>query len=136
MFQTTAGRIGVAICYDRHFPEYMRALGLGGAEVVVVPQAGLEDEWPAGFFEGELCTAAFQNGYFVALCNRVGREDQLTFAGESFVCGPDGGVRARAPRGVETTLLTDVDLAETARSHARKVLLKDRRPDLYRNWLS
>jgi N-carbamoylputrescine amidase len=135
VFQTAAGRIGVAICYDRHFPEYMRALGVGGAELVVVPQAGVEDEWPAGFFEGELCTAAFQNGYFVALCNRVGREDQLTFAGESFVCGPDGSVRARAPRGVETTLLCDIDLAEVPRSHAKRVLFKDRRPELYRRWL-
>ena len=135
VFQTAAGRIGVAICYDRHFPEYMRALGLAGAELVVVPQAGVEDEWPAGVFEGELCTAAFQNGYFVALCNRVGREDQLTFAGESFVCAPDGSVRARAPRGVETTLLCDIDLAEVARSHARRVLMKDRRPELYKQWL-
>ena len=136
VFDTKAGRIGVAICYDRHFPEYMRALGLGGADLVVVPQAGLADEWPPGFFEGELCTAAFQNGYFVALANRVGVEDRLTFAGESFVCGPDGGVRARAPRGVETTLLADIDLSEAARSHARRVLLKDRRPDLYGRWLT
>ncbi len=135
VFQTAVGKIGVAICYDRHFPEYMRALGLGGAELVVVPQAGVEDEWPAGFFEGELCTAAFQNGYFVALCNRVGREDQLTFAGESFVCGPDGSVRGRAPRGAETTLLCDIDLAEVPRSHAKRVLMKDRRPELYRNWI-
>ena len=135
VFPTAAGRIGVAICYDRHFPEYMRALGLAGADLVVVPQAGVEDEWPAGFFEGELCTAAFQNGYFVALCNRVGREDQLTFAGESFVCGPDGSVRARAPRGIETTLLCDIDLAEVPRSHARRVLMKDRRPELYGRWL-
>jgi beta-ureidopropionase len=136
VFDTRVGRVGVAICYDRHFPEYMRALGLGGADLVVVPQAGIVDEWPAGFFEGELCTAAFQNGYFVALCNRVGREERLTFAGESFVCGPEGGVRARAPRGADATLVVDVDLAETGRSHARRVLLKDRRPDEYRRWIS
>lgn len=136
VFETAVGRIGVAICYDRHFPEYMRALALGGAELVMVPQAGLVDEWPPGFFEGELCTAAFQNGYFVALCNRVGVEDRLTFAGESFVCGPDGAVRARAPRGVETILHADIDLADVARSHARRVLMKDRRPDLYGRWLT
>ena len=68
------GRVGVAICYDRHFPEYMRALALGGADLVRRAAGGLVDEWPAGFFEGEMCTAAFQNGYFVALCNRVGAE--------------------------------------------------------------
>jgi len=134
VFATRIGRLGVAICYDRHFPEYMRALALGGADLVVVPQAGVVGEWPPGLFEGELCTAAFQNGYFIALCNRVGAEDRLTFAGESFVCGPDGSVRARAPRGADTILLADVDLEEASRSHARRILMKDRRPDLYARW--
>jgi N-carbamoylputrescine amidase len=135
VFATRAGKIGVAICYDRHFPEYMRALALGGAELVVVPQAGLVDEWPDGFFEGEVATAAFQNGYFVGLCNRVGVEDQLTFAGESFVCGPDGGVLARAPKGEDAVLVADVDLAEVGQSHGRRILMKDRRPDLYQEWI-
>lgn len=135
VFETRVGRIGVAICYDRHFPEYMRALTLNGADLVVVPQAGVVDEWPAGFFEGEMCTAAFQNGYFVALCNRVGSEARLTFAGESFVCGPEGAVRARAAKGEEATLLVDIELSDAERSHARRVLLKDRRPDLYKAWL-
>jgi N-carbamoylputrescine amidase len=136
VFQTRAGRVGVAICYDRHFPEYMRALGVAGAELVLVPQAGLVDEWAPGFFEAELCVPAFQNGYFVALCNRVGVEDQVTFAGESFVCGPDGAVRARAPRGQDHTLMASIDLAEVARSHARRVLMPDRRPSLYASWLA
>jgi len=136
VFDTNVGRLGVAICYDRHFPEYMRALALGGADLVVVPQAGIVDEWPAGFFEGEMCTAAFQNGYFIALCNRVGADGRLTFAGESFVCGPEGAVRARAPRGEDAILLADIDVTDTARSHARRVLLKDRRPELYAGWLT
>jgi N-carbamoylputrescine amidase len=136
VFDTRAGRIGVAICYDRHFPEYMRALGVGGADLVVVPQAGVIDEWPDGFFEAEMQTAAFQNGYFVALCNRVGQEARLTFAGESFVCAPDGAVRARAPKSRDALLVTAIDLEEAARSHARRVLMKDRRPDLYADWLN
>ena len=70
-----AGRIGVAICYDRHYPEYMRALGVAGADLVVVPQAGAVDEWPDGLYEAELRVAAFQNGYFVALCNRASVSD-------------------------------------------------------------
>ncbi len=135
VYDTRVGRIGIAICYDRHFPEYMRALALGGASLVVVPQAGVVDEWPDGLFEGEMCTAAFQNGYFVALCNRVGQESHLTFAGESFVCGPEGAVRARAPKGEDAILFTDVDLADADRSHGRRTLLKDRRPELYREWL-
>ena len=134
VYDTRVGPVGVAICYDRHFPEYMRALALGGADLVVVPQAGIVDEWPAGFFEGEMCTAAFQNGYFVALCNRVGQEERLTFAGESFVCGPEGAVRAQAARGADETLSVEIDLADAANSHARRVLMHDRRPDLYGDW--
>jgi N-carbamoylputrescine amidase len=136
VFDTRVGRVGVAICYDRHFPEYMRALALNGASLVVVPQAGVMDEWPDGLFEGEMCTAAFQNGYFVALCNRVGQEATLTFAGESFVCGPEGAVRARAPKGEDAILYADVDLADVEKSHGRRTLLKDRRPELYGDWLS
>ena len=48
VYDTRAGRIGVAICYDRHYPEYMRALALGGADLVVIPQAGAVGEWPDG----------------------------------------------------------------------------------------
>lgn len=136
VFDSRVGRIGVAICYDRHFPEYMRALGLSGADLVLVPQAGVVDEWPAGFFEAEMQTAAFQNGYFVALCNRVGQEERLGFAGESFVCGPEGGVRGRAAKGQDEVLVTEIDLSDAARSHARQVLLRDRRPDLYADWLN
>jgi N-carbamoylputrescine amidase len=136
VYATTAGNIGVAICYDRHFPEYMRALALGGAELVVVPQAGILGEWPAGLYEGEMQTTAFQNGYFIALCNRVGREEKLEFSGESFVCAPDGSVSARAPAGEEQILYAEVDLAAAAGSHARRLFLKHRRPELYGPWLS
>ena len=135
VYETRAGRIGVAICYDRHYPEYMRALALGGADLVVVPQAGALDEWPEGLYEGEMRVAAFQNGYFVALCNRVGREECLTFAGESFVCAPDGAVRARAARLEEAVLYADIDLAEASRSHARRLFLQHRRPALYADWV-
>lgn len=135
VYATRAGRIGVAICYDRHYPEVMRALAIGGAELVVVPQAGVAGEWPEGLYQAELQVAAFQNGYFTALCNRVGGEEQLEFAGESFVCAPDGRVIARAPAGADHLLLVDLDLAEVARSHARRLFLRDRRPELYRDWL-
>jgi N-carbamoylputrescine amidase len=136
VFQTRVGRIGVSICYDRHYPEYMRALALAGAELVVVPQAGAVGEWPDGLYEAELRVAAFQNGYFTALCNRVGKEEFLDFAGESFVCAPDGRVVASAPEGEDHILYADLDLSEVADSHARKLFLRDRRPELYGEWLS
>lgn len=135
VFDTKAGRIGVAICYDRHFPEVMRSLALEGADVVVVPQAGSVGEWPDGLYEAEMQVAAFQNGYFTALCNRVGAEDRLTFSGESFVCAPDGRVVARAGLGTDEFLIADLDLGEVEHSHARRLFLKHRRPELYAEWL-
>jgi predicted amidohydrolase len=136
VYRTSAGAIGVAICYDRHFPEYMRAMAVGGADLVIVPQAGAVDEWPEGLYEGEMRVSAFQNGYYVALCNRVGAEDCLEFAGESFVCAPDGEVIARAARGTDEILYAEIDPSRTAASHARQLFLKHRRPELYADWLA
>ncbi|NIM51192.1 MAG: carbon-nitrogen hydrolase family protein [Gemmatimonadales bacterium] len=136
VYATRVGRVGVAICYDRHYPEYMRALGVGGAELVVIPQAGALDEWPEGMFEAEVRAAAFQNGYFAALCNRVGREERLTFAGESFVVDPTGHVLARGNRLEEDLVIVDLDLSRCASSPARTLFWNDRRPELYRDWLA
>ncbi len=135
VYHTKYGRIGVAICYDRHYPEYMRRLAVSGADLVVIPQAGALDEWPEGMYEAEVRTAAFQNGYFVALCNRVGVEDHLTFAGESFVVGPKGEVLSRAKRLEDDLTLTDLNFAELPLSPARRLFLEDRRPELYENWV-
>ncbi len=135
VYETRIGKIGVAICYDRHYPEYMRALAVAGAEVVVVPQAGAVDEWPEGLYEAEMRVAAFQNGYFTALCNRVGEEECLTFAGESFVCGPDGRTLARAGQGTDEILYCEIDPQEVQDCHARKLFLRDRRPELYADWI-
>ncbi|HSP89994.1 MAG TPA: nitrilase-related carbon-nitrogen hydrolase [Vicinamibacterales bacterium] len=130
VYATAAGRIGVAICYDRHYPEVMRSLGLQRADVVVVPQAGTAGEWPDGLYEAELRVAAFQNGYFTALANRVGREPTMTFAGESFVCDPAGRVIARGPAGAEAIVYADLDVSQVPSCHARQLFLRDRRSEL------
>ena len=135
VYDTTAGKIGVAICYDRHYPEYMRALGVAGAELVVIPQAGAIGEWPADVYEAEVQAAAFQNGYFAALCNRTGEEEKLTFAGESFVVDPSGVVRCRAEKQKDQILMQEIDLSECKESAARQLFWRDRRPELYRDWL-
>jgi len=133
VFSTRVGRVGVAICYDRHFPEYMRALALQDAEIVVVPQAGAVGEWTPGLFQAELRVASFQNGYFAALVNRVGKEEVHHFAGESFIADPDGRVIASAPGDTDFILYADCDLNCIGRSFARRHFLSDRRPDFYRS---
>lgn len=134
VYDTRIGKVGVAICYDRHYPEVMRSLGVAGAELVVIPQAGAVGEWPEGLYEAEVRTAAFQNGYFVALANRTGVEGKLQFAGESFVVDPDGKVLVRSTSPGEDLLLADVDLAACQTSTARRLFWKHRRPELYRGW--
>ena len=135
VYQTKIGRVGVCICYDRHFPEYVRALGVHGAQLVVIPQAGTVGEWPTGMYEAEVRTAALQNGYFAALCNRVGPEEKLIFSGESFVTDPEGQILARGKANEEDLVLVDIDLARCERSTARRLFWRDRRPDLYGEWL-
>jgi N-carbamoylputrescine amidase len=108
---------------------------VAGAELVVIPQAGTVGEWPEGLYEAEVRTAAFQNGYYAALCNRVGREDDLTFAGESFVVDPEGRVIARGAGSEEDLVLVDLDFAACRDSTARRLFWRDRRPELYSSWL-
>jgi len=136
VFDTACGKIGIAICYDRHFPEYMRALAIKGAELVIIPQAGSVGEWPSGLFEAELQVPCFQNGYYAALVNRVGKEDQLVFAGESFIAGPDGRVLAQAPQGEDAILIHDIDLHQVSRCHAKTYFINDRRPETYNDLTS
>jgi len=131
VYDTAVGRIGVATCYDRHYPEYLRALALQDAEIVLVPQAGTTGEWPKEIFEGELRTAAFQNGFFMALANRVGREENMLFDGSSFVVGPKGQMIAQAPSGEAIILLASVNTERCDTSPARTRFLPDRRPDVY-----
>lgn len=135
VYETAVGKIGVAICYDRHYPEYMRALALKGASLVVIPQAGATGEWPDGLFEAEMRVASFQNGFFTALCNRVGPEAKVTFAGGSFICNPTGKIIARSREGEEAVLHAQLDFNEVNTSPARTLFLRDRRPDLYPGWL-
>ncbi|MFC1726054.1 nitrilase-related carbon-nitrogen hydrolase [candidate division KSB1 bacterium] len=135
VYNTSIGKIGVAICYDRHFPEYMRGLALQGAELVVIPQANGVNEFQPGVYEAEIQAASFLNGYFVALCNRVGKEDTITFEGKSFVTAPDGRIIKQAKALEDEILYAEIDLDEVGNSNARKYYLKDRRPELYSDWL-
>jgi len=112
----------------------MRALALGGAEIVFIPQAGAIGEWPEGLYEAEMRVSAFQNGFFTALCNRVGEEECLTFSGESFVCDPEGNVIARAGLRTDEILFCDLDTEKCKLSHAKRLFFRDRRPELYLDW--
>jgi beta-ureidopropionase len=125
-------RVGVAICYDRHFPEGMRALALGGAEVIVVPTAtaAMEAQFRA-VWEVEMQAAAVANGVFVAVANRAGVDDTLSFFGCSFAVDPYGRVLARAREHDVALLLVDLDLDLVEEARRDMPFLRDRRPETY-----
>jgi N-carbamoylputrescine amidase len=130
--RTQAGRLGVAICYDRHYPEHFRALALGGAELVVVPTAtSMSEEAFKEIWELEIQAAAVANQIFIAVANRVGVDEELDFFGESFVAGPRGQVVARAARDVEELLTADLDLSDIEAVRRHVPFLRDMRYDLY-----
>lgn len=80
VFQTLFGKISIVICFDRHLPESIRSCALQGAELVIVPTANTKAE-PLEMFEWEMRVQAMQNQIFIAMCNRVGTEDAMQFAG-------------------------------------------------------
>jgi beta-ureidopropionase len=133
VFKTKYAAVGVYICYDRHFPEGARILGLNGAEIVFNPSAtvaGLSEY----LWELEQPAHAVANGYFVGAINRVGTEKPWNigeFYGKSYFCNPRGKIVAQASRDKDEVLVADLDLDMIA--EVRKVwqFFRDRRPDSY-----
>lgn len=131
VFETAVGRLGICICYDRHFPEYLRSLAVQRADLVIIPQAGTTGEWPGDMYTAEIRVASFQNGFYCAMVNRVGVEGGMEFSGESVVTDPFGKVVAQAATGTEEILYADIDLTQCDESPARRLFLRHRRPEIY-----
>ena len=133
VFQTRYARVGVYICYDRHFPEGARALGLNGAEIVYNPSAtvaGLSQY----LWKLEQPAHAAANGYFMGCINRVGTEQPWNlgrFYGSSYFVDPRGQIFAIASENQDELLVAefDLDLIEEVRSTWQ--FFRDRRPDCY-----
>ncbi|MFM8981732.1 MAG: nitrilase-related carbon-nitrogen hydrolase [Spartobacteria bacterium] len=133
VFQTAFGKVGVYICYDRHFPEGARCLGLNGAEIIFNPSAtvaGLSEY----LWKIEQPAHAVANQYFVGAINRVGKESPWNigeFYGQSYFCDPRGQMIAVASRDKEELVIADLDLSliETVRNTWQ--FYRDRRPESY-----
>jgi len=132
-FETAFARIGVYICYDRHFPEGARILGLNGAEIVFNPSAtvaGLSEY----LWELEQPAHAVANGYFVGAINRVGTEQPWNigeFYGKSYFCNPRGKIIAQASRDNDELVVADLNLDEIREVRNIWQFFRDRRPESY-----
>ncbi|WP_329321090.1 acyltransferase [Streptomyces sp. NBC_01537] len=133
VFDTAVGKVGVYICYDRHFPEGWRALGLAGAEIVYNPSAtsrGLS----AYLWQLEQPAAAVANEYFVAAINRVGVEEygDNDFYGTSYFVDPRGQfVGDVASDKEEELVVRDLDMDKIEEVRQQWAFYRDRRPDAY-----
>ena len=150
-FSAVASRfasLGTCVCWDQWFPEAARLTALAGAEVLFYPTAiGWQFEAGAAMDAAQhdawhtmQRAHAIANGVFVAVVNRVGREDGIRFWGQSFVADPFGRVLAQAGAGDEETLIVPCDLGEIERVRQNWPFLRDRRIDAYgdlsRRWRS
>jgi N-carbamoylputrescine amidase len=133
VFNTAVGKVGVYICYDRHFPEGARMLGLNGAELVFIPSAtsrGLSQH----LWRIEQTSHAIANGYFVGTINRVGIEPlgDDDFYGQSYFCTPRGEFIGDVGHAYDEELIVrdlDMSLIQTVRETWQ--FYRDRRPDMY-----
>lgn len=118
VYHTPFGYIGVVICFDRHLPDGIRSCARQGADLVLIPTANIRGE-PLELFSWEIRVQAFQNTVFTAMCNRVGMEDSMDFAGQSLLAGPDGDLLYLAGDR-EELLLLDVPLEDAARARTAR----------------
>jgi beta-ureidopropionase len=135
VFETRYGNIGVYICYDRHFPEGARELGLNGAEIVFNPSAtvaGLSEY----LWKLEQPAHAVANQYFVGAINRVGTEAPWNigeFYGQSYFCDPRGQIMVEGSRDQDEVVIADLDLDTIQEVRDTWQFFRDRRPESYEN---
>ena len=133
VFDTRIGKVGVYICYDRHFPEGARCLGLNGAEIVFNPSAtvaGLSEY----LWKIEQPAHAVANQYFVGAINRPGTEEPWRmgeFYGQSYFCDPRGQFLAQASRDSDEIVTADMDLDLIREVRNTWQFFRDRRADSY-----
>ncbi len=130
VFETRFGRLGILICHDRHYPEGARALGLNGAEILLVPSATPSASLSVRVWEKELAAHAIFNEYYVAGLNRVGVEGDYTYYGRSVFLDPTGEIMAQAGEG-EEVLIAKCDLDIIVERRRAWQFYRDRRPDTY-----
>lgn len=134
VFDVAGARVGILICYDRHFPEAFRALALQGAEIIFVPTGARtwRKGWRSGMWEMMLRVRAYENCSYVVGVNRVGQEDQTTFFGRSVIVSPLGGeIVAASEVDGEDVVAAPLDLDLVAQAHEELPVVRDRRPEFY-----
>ena len=129
VFDTEYGKIGIVVCFDRHYPESIRTEALMGADLILIPTVNTKAE-PSEMFEWELRVQAFHNSVYIAMGNRVGTEGQMDFSGESIVIDANGNTIVKADDRAQI-LYTDIDLEQAKTIRNKRPYTNLRRTELY-----
>ncbi|GHV36729.1 carbon-nitrogen hydrolase [Synergistales bacterium] len=129
VYDTPFGKVGIVICFDRHLPESVRTCAALGADLILVPTANAEGE-PMELFEWEIRVQAMHSSVYIAMCNRVGREDAMNFIGQSLIADFKGGLSLKAGE-TEELLYADVDLGKSRAAREESPYFRLRRTELY-----
>ncbi len=130
VFKTRYLTLGVQICWDNFFPEGSRALGLGGAQLIVAPTAAAmktHERWQTA-----VAANSIANGLFCLRVNRTGSEESQDFYGETFATDPDGELIGEPAGMTDSVSLFEIDPADVDRARSMWPFFADRRPDVYR----
>ncbi len=131
VFELEGWHFGIAICYDRHFPEVFRSLLMQAAECVLIPTAVAASEPFADIYQLEMQAAAVTHGVYIAMANRAGKEEPLSFLGQSMVIDPLGRVACTLDDKPHQTLTATLDKATLREARTMFTFLRDRRPETY-----
>lgn len=115
VIETDIGRIGIVVCFDRHFPESIRTLTLKGANFILIPTANIVNE-PEELFKWEIAVQAFQNEIPVIMCNRTGKEDKMEFSGHSIVVNDSGEIVFYADNN-EELIIVDLEITNKNKNY-------------------
>lgn len=129
VFNTKFGKIGIVVCFDRHYPESIRTSVLKGAELIIIPTANTKSE-PEELFKWEINVQAFQNSVNIAMCNRVGIEDKMEFSGKSMVSDYNGNTLYIADDN-EGLFFVNVNLKDASKIRKSKPYLNLRNKSFY-----
>lgn len=129
IFERRGARIGIMLCYDRHFPESARIYGLKRADIVCVASATPKAAGGPWFFEMQ--AHAFSNCFALLCANRAGTEDGIEFLGSSFIADHSGEIVARCGVEEEGIITADIDISKIRESKSKLAFFRDRRPDQY-----
>lgn len=137
--QTSAGLLGVMVCWDQWYPEAARLMALAGAEILIYPTAigydsgdtSDEQQRQRGAWQTVMRGHAVANGLPVVAVNRVGNEDGVVFWGTSFVCGPQGEIWYEASADDEESIIVGIDMERSEQVRRWWPFLRDRRIEEY-----